>query len=325
MKKLSFAILSAVVALTACSKQEDPVNGGFVEATIVASVPAPDIRFRSSNDADYPGYVMRYIVELYDNTTLYKRFTQFDSDNSDAGNVFNIRIPAADAAKSYTVVVWADYVPEGNTSSDTQDGYYDTQAGLTAIVLADPTEISADTTTRDAFYGVGTEELDIMNATTPVTSVAVTCKRPFAQINITTTDIAYLAASEQPKSVSIAYSIPTGFNALTGIPTAPVAVAFAADADAPVGTAPNISVHLSSNFVFASSTQVALADFTMTFYDDTAENQATADPLTTYEFTNIPFQQNYRTNVSGNLMTMGGAVTVTANPGYETPDIDETL
>lgn len=52
-----------------------------------------------------------------------------------------------------------------------------------------------------------------------------------------------------------------------------------------------------------------LADFSMTFLNGTTEISTNGD------FKNIPIRRNYRTNVSGNLLTKQGTFNVTIDPG----------
>ena len=40
-------------------------------------------------------------------------------------------------------------------------------------------------------------------------------------------------------------------------------------------------------------------------------------------FTNIPIRRNYRTNVSGNLLTKQGTINVTIDPEFEQPDLND--
>ena len=60
-----------------------------------------------------------------------------------------------------------------------------------------------------------------------------------------------------------------------------------------------------------------LADFSMTFLNGTTEISTNGD------FKNIPIRRNYRTNVSGNLLTKQGTINVTIDPEFYKPDIND--
>ena len=94
---------------------------------------------------------------------------------------------------------------------------------------------------------------------------------------------------------------PTGINLLTGELTGETSeLAYSASA-ALVDNANNAG-KLSFDYIFApqAKDEQYLTDFTMSFY---GASGATVAP--DYAFTNIPAQRNYRTMVSGNLLTKG--------------------
>lgn len=55
----------------------------------------------------------------------------------------------------------------------------------------------------------------------------------------------------------------------------------------------------------------------MTFLNGTTEISTNGD------FKNIPIRRNYRTNVSGNLLTKQGTFNVTIDPEFYKPDIND--
>ena len=68
---------------------------------------------------------------------------------------------------------------------------------------------------------------------------------------------------------------------------------------------------ISMDFLWATESGAALSDFTMTFYNGGTEI------CTNDAFTNIPIRRNYRTNVSGNLLTRKGTISVTIDPEFD--------
>ncbi|MFI3287776.1 MAG: leucine-rich repeat domain-containing protein, partial [Rikenellaceae bacterium] len=66
---------------------------------------------------------------------------------------------------------------------------------------------------------------------------------------------------------------------------------------------------LSADYVFAP-TEGGVAEFTAYYTADGTD-------VTSYTFSSIPYKRNYQTNISGNLLTKQGDITVTVNPVWE--------
>lgn len=62
------------------------------------------------------------------------------------------------------------------------------------------------------------------------------------------------------------------------------------------------------DYIWAPADEANLADFSVTFIND-GNNITTNDA-----FKNIPIRRNYKTNVSGNLLTKQGTINVTIDP-----------
>ena len=110
----------------------------------------------------------------------------------------------------------------------------------------------------------------------------------------------------KPTGYTVAFkSLPTTFNALTGEVSGSTEVTYTA-----TELAKNDGT-ISMDFLWADDSEAALSDFTMTFYNDGTEI------CTNDAFTNIPIRRNYRTNVSGNLLTKQGTISVTIDPEFD--------
>ena len=110
----------------------------------------------------------------------------------------------------------------------------------------------------------------------------------------------------KPTGYSVAFKgLPTTFNALTG------EVSGSADVTYTAGELAKADGTISMDFLWATESEAALSDFTMTFL-----NNGTAI-CTNDAFTNIPIRRNYRTNVSGNLLTKKGTISVTIDPNFD--------
>lgn len=56
-----------------------------------------------------------------------------------------------------------------------------------------------------------------------------------------------------------------------------------------------------------------------------AVNNAAGKLITTKDLNTIPVQRNYKTNVTGNLLTVDGTVKVTVKPTFTLPDLSENV
>ena len=96
----------------------------------------------------------------------------------------------------------------------------------------------------------------------------------------------------------------------------PTAVAYKAASDV-VDANGNLTV----DYLFAPNTAGGqhLANMTLAVYN------AAGEQITTKDLNNIPVQRNYKTNVTGNLLTVDSKVNVTVAPAFSSPALSETV
>lgn len=134
-------------------------------------------------------------------------------------------------------------------------------------------------------------------------SESVELTRPFGQLNIKTEDLASIPNNQKEAFVPVTAGLSfknlyTGFNAATGdLLGEPTAVAYKAASDV-VDANGNLTV----DYLFAPNTAGGqhLANMTLAVYN------AAGGQITTKDLNNIPVQRNYKTNVTGNLLTVDG-------------------
>lgn len=303
MKKLFYTAVIALLGMTACQKAEAPdASSGEVQIQIATTLPTQMQQTRAAGDGTQ---VDRCIMEIYLDGKLYGE-RQTAAVTGLTAN-FSVRLVAG---KSYDFVFWADK-SGGDLNTDL---HYNT-ANLQQVSIADMDSYTGNDDTRDAFYAVKEVVADQTKA------VTVELKRPFGQLNVKTLDMAEVAAAAPalvPAKVKIAFtSVPTTINLLTGELTDTKSAVTYAEAVAPANNAGNVG-ELTVDYIFAPYTEgeQQLVDFTMSFLDDTDAEVATA-----YAFTSIPMQRNYRTMVSGNLLTRKAEISVEVKPAFEPDDI----
>lgn len=184
--------------------------------------------------------------------------------------------------------------------------------------------------TRDAFFaGVPTGKI------TEDFSQTITLKRPFAQINVGTTDL--IEAEKAGLEIDNLYSTMTVKNAatvlhtFTGAASAAEEVTFAYAHSVPVEklvinkdkVVNNPTVAIADKYDWLAMNYILVADGTtngassalaeVTF--SIRENDATV--LTSYDVPNVPVHRNYRTNIVGGLLTADGEVSIIIDPVFE--------
>lgn len=279
-----------LAAFTACQKDELPQSGAATSQTISVTVPQ-GIQTRATGDGD-GSMVNRCILEIYRDGALYGE-RKVSTVTSGKATFSDLRLVAQ---QTYDFVFWADCADNG------VDKYYDTESGLTQISAK---EYKGNEERFDAFFLCQKD----YKVEASFNETGWVLKRPFGQLNIKTDDLGDIPTELQPDAVSVVFkNLPTSFNALEGVTNEATQeeVTYKANIlDAASGK-------LTVDYLWASEEESAtLSDFTMTFLNNDTEI------CTNDAFTNIPIRRNYRTMVSGNLLTKKGTINVTIAPEFE--------
>ena len=184
---------------------------------------------------------------------------------------------------------------------------------------------------RDAFYAYAETDGKV----TEKFSQSITLRRPFAQINVGTTD--FVDAEKAGLNLGNLYTTMTVNNAatvletFTGKATAPAAVTFGyAHSVAPdfnlvikkdkVVNTPNVTIEdsydwLAMNYILvadntADGTASALANVTFSI------REGDTRVLSTFDVENVPVRRNYRTNIVGGLLTAEGSISIIIDPDF---------
>ena len=173
---------------------------------------------------------------------------------------------------------------------------------------------------RDAFYAA------IVGKTVVETfSQEVELHRPFAQLNVITTDIPAIRAQitednrfadSVPEKVSLALTAPTVFNVRTGAVSEPGDITYTAPVYTnPYKTTAEARNTLSMDYLFAPTEDGSVVDvkFSAKF---PSRGGAAGFADIDYSFSNVPLRRNYRTNISGALITVTGKVNIEIKPAW---------
>ena len=300
---------------------------GEVNFTITAGIPGGITTYSPTdgnafshlggvNNVDSDEYDLRYILEVYDGETLaYRDVKYVDNDFVSTTASFSARL----LAKSYTFVLWADFVAAPSSDGTYTDLYYsadDLQAISYTAAAVDGAALSTDL--ADAY--TAKKVIDLSESSK---NESITLQRPFGKIRLLATDSPENSnAGEQlPKKVKVSFKagteLPSSFNALSGEVNQGTKEIDGYSFDAqkemePVVTgredlaeAGKYAYLLGEAYIFGSSSHTAY-DMTVTTYSDDALNAQ----IGYRELTNIPVSANKLTTVIGNFYTNEGSIDV---------------
>ena len=299
MKKLFLLAAGLAMTLTACQKDEGLVSDGATSQTSTVTIPQGMQTRATAADFGNGAKVDRCLLQIYRSGTTPAKYGEQQSATVQKGTdgkltaTFNLRLVAS---QTYDFVFWADCSTGDHYNTD----------DLTNITVKG--DYAGNNDEFDAFTGA---LLDYQ--VTGAFSENITLRRPFGQLNVKTLD---LAASPdpalKPTKVKVAFTaVPTSFDARKSeVGTTTAAAEYTADVLSADGD-------LTVDYIWAPVEEATLADFSMTFLNGTTEISTNGD------FKNIPIRRNYRTNVSGNLLTKQGTFNVTIDPEFYKPDIND--
>lgn len=315
MKK-RFLLMAGIILLVFAACQSDELANGGRNGEVAASfsVQLPGNGNNAVTRAATAGdgtSVNRCIMEIYLNDELYSRqIGAIQPDGLTAG--FDVRLVTS---QTYKFVFWADHVESVEDEAIKTDLHYNT-ADLRNISMQGDYNGSGKDDTRDAFFA------SLEKLVTNAFSESVELTRPFGQLNIKTEDLASIPDNQKEAFVPVTAGLSfknlyTGFNAATGnLLGEPTAVAYKAASDV-VDANGNLTV----DYLFAPNTVGGqhLANMTLAVYN------AAGGQITTKALNNIPVQRNYKTNVTGNLLTVDGKVNVMVTPAFSSPALSEKV
>ena len=210
--------------------------------------------------------------------------------------------------KKYSVIFWAEADENGVYSIDWENKEENKIAPKLSI---DPENLFANQESYDAFWA----QKDVEMATNAI-SEKVELKRPFAQLNIGTSDkdLAAAAGIVVKNSQVVVKDAYTTFNLQTGnaegeadVTYAMAAIAGIKDQNFPAAG----QEYLSLNYLLMN-TDKSTVDVTFSY-----EDEEDTDIYDLPAFTSVPVQRNYRTNIYGTLLTNSANYTVEINPVFD--------
>lgn len=312
MKAKLLTISAAVMTLLAVSCQREETGFGLpageeVTVTLSASVPTGGPAVKSDTEPGNGDQINRCILGVYmvtgENTTERYGTLEYVEVTGSTATFEDVTLLTG---YDYKLVFWADNVSTIDNADLIKDNHYVT-TDFPTVKYNTPGQYKSSDDTRDAFFGV----FDLKGFSGTVED-SYTLTRPFGQLNIFTTDYAGIQSETlKPAKVQITFpSIPTGMNLLTGATTSTEVTGTVSSIPTSIAS-PVVSgaQQLSFDYIFAPADQhqqLMLQNIKMTFYD-ASDSQLSIEP---YTFPELPVRRNYRTNVSGALLTKSADLTI---------------
>ena len=322
MKAKLLTISAAVMTLLAVSCQREETGFGLpageaVTVTLSASVPTGGPAVKSAENPGNGSEVNRCILGVYmvdgeNGPQLYGTLS-YEQVTGQQATFEDVTLLTG---YDYKLVFWADNVAS-TTNLQTDNHYVTTDFPTVTYNIANEYQYMSSDDTRDAFYGV----FDLTDFSGEVAD-SYTLTRPFGQLNIFTTDYDEIKSDAlKPAKVRMTFtSIPTGMDLINGSLTEPAEgaggvtgkiSAIPDDVTYPVVTG---AQQLSFDYIFApEGQQRMISGITMNFYD---ANDSELD-ITAYSFPELPVQRNYRTNVSGALLTKSADLKIDISEDFD--------
>jgi hypothetical protein len=252
-------LVAMVIGAVSCKSVDVPMDvtvGGEVLTTVNVDIPEVSRAtsgggFDLSTLGSQSGYEMRFILEIYYQDKCASRQVKYVSEPSTA---FDVRLAPE---RDYRFVVWADIVAkvDNRDMSADYDHYYETSSSLTNVQIVD-TLWRCNALERDAYTGYA----DVVNFSS-ASSINVSLVRPFAMLNVVTTD----DASQVAKLDVVYEGVPTTFNAYEGEVGESQAKSHQ-QFDVAGGPAVGGEKTLFTDYIFAPTKNTSLK-FTMSAYD----------------------------------------------------------
>lgn len=297
----AFAAAAMSVLALACAKEPVTGDGQTVEATFSVDVPGVEVSTKGLSDA---ASVNELICQVFLNDGNYTRVPDLNQTVPVTAKKAKVTFSLVKGQK-YAFIFWAQ--TKGT-------GYYNTEDLRSVKMNVDA--VKANEPKMDAFWATATK-----TATATASSESKTLYRALAQVNFGQESLNRSDKLTVTESMVKATGVPDTFHPFAGNTSnaceGSVDITFAKNAaitDEKLNVGNVDYDYLATAYVFAPKSKSILSDVSATFTFDNGKS-------TTVNAPNAPLQGNYRTNILGNLLTVGAEWNITVDPDFKGGDI----
>lgn len=297
----AFAAAAMSVLALACAKEPVTVDGQIVEAIFDVDVPGVEVSTKGLSDA---ASVNELICQVFLNDGNYTPVPDLNQTVPVTAKKAKVTFSLVKGQK-YAFIFWAQ--TKGT-------GYYNTEDLRSVKMNVDA--VKANEPKMDAFWATATK-----TATATASSESKTLYRALAQVNFGQESLNRSDKLTVTESMVKATGVPDTFHPFAGNTSnaceGSVDITFAKNAaitDEKLNVGNVDYDYLATAYVFAPKSKSILSDVSATFTFDNGKS-------TTVNAPNAPLQGNYRTNILGNLLTVGAEWNITVDPDFKGGDI----
>lgn len=297
----AFAAAAMSVLALACAKEPVTGDGQTVEAIFDVDVPGVEVSTKGLSDA---ASVNELICQVFLNDGNYTPVPDLNQTVPVTAKKAKVTFSLVKGQK-YAFIFWAQ--TKGT-------GYYNTEDLRSVKMNVDA--VKANEPKMDAFWATATK-----TATATASSESKTLYRALAQVNFGQESLNRSDKLTVTESMVKATGVPDTFHPFAGNTSnaceGSVDITFAKNAaitDEKLNVGNVDYDYLATAYVFAPKSKSILSDVSATFTFDNGKS-------TTVNAPNAPLQGNYRTNILGNLLTVGAEWNITVDPDFKGGDI----
>lgn len=297
----AFAAAAMSVLALACAKEPVTGDGQIVEAIFDVDVPGVEVSTKGLSDA---ASVNELICQVFLNDGNYTPVPDLNQTVPVTAKKAKVTFSLVKGQK-YAFIFWAQ--TKGT-------GYYNTEDLRSVKMNVDA--VKANEPKMDAFWATATK-----TATATASSESKTLYRALAQVNFGQESLNRSDKLTVTESMVKATGVPDTFHPFAGNTSnaceGSVDITFAKNAaitDEKLNVGNVDYDYLATAYVFAPKSKSILSDVSATFTFDNGKS-------TTVNAPNAPLQGNYRTNILGNLLTVGAEWNITVDPDFKGGDI----
>lgn len=330
MKRLHSVLLGGMASLlfSACSQDLDQTGPNPGEEVVRIQLEAPEAMQLTRSvvgtnsakggltNVDWTKYDVRYQLAVYSEDGTQQLIAPQSKVYDTYGTAtFEFRLTPN---TTYKFVAWADFVTQGSE----EDLHYNTADFTNISIITDnDRDKTINDESRDAFFV--TKNI----AVGQTLNESLTLKRPFAKIRVVTTDWDESnGAIAKPDNFKITYHDCKRFSGLNAVSGEAIGEA---DADASTVYVAEIATDASGEKFYeggydaTSNNRTLIVDYLVATSDQQAihfklDMLAGTTPVISRDFTtNIPIQRNYLTTLIGNLLSVGGSITIDIDENFD--------
>ena len=316
MKKLIYCVAALATMIFAGSCQQDNLEPVAGESTVTLTVELPGLATKAIGDGTNVNQLVYEVwkiakdateIDVTNDTRLFQKDIVNPTGNSWVVNLNLVQ------DQNYKILFWAQVNGTGvyNTEKLTEVTYGES---VTDAYLANQEDYAA-------FYGS-----KVLSTFETPKGETITLYRPFAQLNIGTKNDAKADEYKinlEKSSVVVKY-VPTVFNVSNSEATEPQEFTFnlanVPAEDLKVDSTPY--QYVAMNYMFAGERTNIIVDYTInTEIVPTAAGASATKAEIKNTVINVPIQENYRTNIVGNLLTSSVQYEVVIDADFNNPEI----